>query len=689
MTPSPTSGLLRQPITTVVALTLALTLGAAAPTAAAQQRALEADDLFAIKRVGNPQVSPDGKWVAYTVGTTSLEDEKSTTRLWMVSTGGGEPLPMTSESYSASNPRWSPDGKYLSFTATRNDTTSQVWALDRRGGEAQQLTDLKQGVGGYEWSPDGARIVLTIRDPEEEDDEDGKEGKESKTKDPWVIDRLQFKRDGRGYLTGDRHTHLFTLDMASKTLTQITSGRWDEAQPAWSPDGKHIAFVSNRTEDPDANSNSDLWIVSSDNTDQGATLLRLTDYEGGDSQPAWSPDGKWIAYVTDETDPRYGALSVNRLAKVSAAGGPRELMAPDLDRNVSAPEFTYDGYGVIASVQDSGERYLAKTDAAGRLTRLLEGEHNMSAFSVSPTGVIAAVLSKPHLPAEIFLLKGGEQWQLTHINDEHLAEIRLAEVTNIHFPSRDGTEIEGWIFTPPGYDSTLRYPTILRIHGGPNGMYSVGFNFEAQLLAANGYVVVTTNPRGSSGYGEEFSMALWQKWGIPDFEDVMAGVDHAVSEGYSDPNRLGVGGWSYGGILTNYVITKTDRFAGAITGASMALLVANFGHDHYQLANEREWGLPWETRELWEELSPFNSIDKVVTPTLVMGGEQDWNVPIQNSEQLYQALRRRGVPTQLVVYPGQPHGLRVPSYQKDRLERYVAWYDKWVKVASKPVTDDE
>ena len=183
-------------------------------------------------------------------------------------------------------------------------------------------------------------------------------------------------------------------------------------------------------------------------------------------------------------------------------------------------------------------------------------------------------------------------------------------------------------------------------------------------------------------------MALWQKWGVPDFDDVMAGIDHAIAEGYSDPSRLGVGGWSYGGILTNYVITKTERFAGAITGASMALLIANFGHDHYQLSNEREWGLPWETREIWEELSPFNSVEKVVTPTLIMGGEQDWNVPIQNSEQLYQALRRRGVPTQLVVYPGQPHQLRVPSYQKDRLERYLAWYDKWVKNASKPVADD-
>jgi dipeptidyl aminopeptidase/acylaminoacyl peptidase len=214
------------------------------------------------------------------------------------------------------------------------------------------------------------------------------------------------------------------------------------------------------------------------------------------------------------------------------------------------------------------------------------------------------------------------------------------------------------------------------------------FSFEAQLFAANGYVVIQTNPRGSSGYGQEFSRALWADWGNKDFEDVMAGVDYAIAQGYADPERLGVGGWSYGGILTNYVITQTDLFEAAITGASEVLYIANYGHDHYQLQWEAELGLPWEgnNREAWERISPFNKVDQVTTPTLVMGGEQDWNVPIQNSEQLYQALRRRGVPTQLVVYPGQSHGIRVPSYQKDRYERYLAWYERWVKRPTDPVT---
>ena len=225
----------------------------------------------------------------------------------------------------------------------------------------------------------------------------------------------------------------------------------------------------------------------------------------------------------------------------------------------------------------------------------------------------------------------------------------------------------------------MRYPTLLRIHGGPVAQYTHSFNFEAHLFAANGYLVVTTNPRGSSGYGQEFSEAIWADWGNKDYDDVMAGVDYAIAQGWADPERLGVGGWSYGGILTDHVITRTDRFKAAISGASEVLYVANYGHDHYQLQWEKELGLPWVNREAWERISPFNHVDRITTPTLLMGGEKDWNVPIQNSEQLYQALRRRGIPTQLVVYPDQGHGLRPPKYNRDRLERYLAWYGKWVK----------
>jgi dipeptidyl aminopeptidase/acylaminoacyl peptidase len=679
----------------VLAAALPALLATASPLAAQEApRPLEVDDLFRIRAVGNPRVSPDGAWVAYTVATTSLEDDRTTTRIWMAPTAGGDPLPMTMESGSASSPAWSPDGRWLSFTASRGDSAqSQVWLLDRRGGEAQQLTEVEGGVGSFAWSPDATRLLLTVRDPEPKDST----RRRGAAEEPWVIDRLQFKRDGQGYLTGDRRTHLYVFDVAGRKPTQLTAGRWDESAPAWSPDGRWVAFASNRSDDPDANSNTDLWVVPSD-AEKVESPRRLTDYQGGDGNPAWSPDGRWIAYLTGTHEPRFDMYATRRLAIIpfDPARGDvpeRRVLAETLDRNVSNPDFTPDGTGVLVGLEDEGTRQVARVDlASGEVTRLIGGEVSTGAWHAGPDGLLAAVIDEPHLPAEVFLARGldapARPTRLTHVNDSLIAALRLGEVTNIRAASRDGTPVEGWVVTPPDYQEGQRYPTILRIHGGPNGQYDVGFNFEAQLLAANGYVVLFTNPRGSSGYGQDFGMALWQRWGIPDFEDVMAAVDHTIERGWADPERLGVGGWSYGGILTNYVITKTDRFKGAITGASMALLVANFGHDHYQLSNEREWGLPWESRELWEMLSPFNAVENVTTPTLVMGGEQDWNVPIQNSEQLYQALRRRGVPSELVVYPGQPHGLRVPSYNKDRLERYLAWYDRWVKGGGKAVVSD-
>jgi dipeptidyl aminopeptidase/acylaminoacyl peptidase len=623
--------------------------------------------------------------VAYTVGRTILEDEKSETRIWMIPAAGGAAIPMTADGYSASRPRWSPDGRYLSFMASKNEGKTQVWTLNRLGGEAQQLTDVKQGVSSYDWSPDGMRLLLSIRDPEEEDEQEGEE--KSDTREPWVIDRLQFKRDGAGYLTGKRHTHLYVFDVATKEFTQITSGDHDESQAVWSPDGTRVAFVSNRTENPDANSNSDIWIVAADNTDKGQTLLQVTTNPGSDGSPAWSPDGKWIAYVT-VTEPEIIWYATDHLAVVSSSGGELSLVTAQADRNISGPRFSADGRSIYARLEDSAENHLVRVIVENRrLERLTSGGLAVRDFVMGPDRVMAAVVGYLDRPNEVFMVERNGLRQLTHENAELLTGLRLAEVKNVQFPSKDGTEIEGFIYLPPGYQEGLRYPTLLRIHGGPVSQFSHSFNFEAQLFAANGYVVVTVNPRGSSGYGQEFSRAIWADWGNKDYEDVMAGVDYAIEQGYADPNRLGVGGWSYGGILTDYVITKTQRFKGAITGASEVLYVANYGHDHYQRQWEAELGLPWENREAWERISPFNSVENVVTPTLIMGGERDWNVPILNSEQLYQALRRLGRETQLVVYPGQPHGLRVPSYQKDRLERYLAWYDKYVKQAGEPATD--
>jgi len=683
-------------------LSFVLSLALLVPSAvlAQDRRSIEVDDLFSIQRVGSPQVSPDGERIAYTVSTTSLEDERSYTRIWMVTSAGGEAIPLTAKGKSAGSPDWSPDGKYFSFTASRDGGRSQVWVMDQRGGEAYALTDVEQGVGGYSWSPDGTRLLLSIRDPEEEDEDK----KDNAPQDPWVIDRLQFKRDYAGYLTGNRHTHLYVFDVETKELRQITTGRWDEGSARWSPDGTKVAFVSNRTEEPDGNSDSNIWIVDADLEEPTDSPRQITSQPGSDGSPAWSPDGRWIAYTTT-IDLEAIWYATSYLAVISADGGEPRLLTVELDRNPGSPRWSDNGEWIWFGLEDSGENHLARVRPDGNgLHRVVSGPVSARGFDWAGE-TFAFSMTSLDRPSEIFTLSalaGGSgrplvaDWidtvdrarRATHHNDEWLSEVTLAETRNVQFNSPDGTEIEGFVAFPPDFAEGDRYPILLRIHGGPVSQYSHSFNFEAQMFAADGYVVVYTNPRGSSGYGQAFSQAIFADWGNVDFQDVMAGVDYVIEQGWGDADRMGVGGWSYGGILTNYVITQTERFEGAISGASEVLYIANYGHDHYQLWWEKELGLPWEgdNRETWERISPYNRVQHITTPTLVMGGEQDWNVPIQNSEQLYQALRRRGVPTQLVVYPDQGHGIGVPSYQKDRYERYLEWYDKWVRQAERPIS---
>ncbi|MEJ2542248.1 MAG: S9 family peptidase, partial [Gemmatimonadota bacterium] len=630
--------------------------GAQAP---ATPRRIAIDDQFALKTVGTPVLSPEGDWVAYTLRSENPEKETAETRIWMVPTSGeGEPIPMTRGGESAGSPAWSPDGRYLSFLASwGEDAESQVWVLDRRGGEARALTEVAQGVSDYAWSPDGGRLALVIRDPEEKDST-----WTSDRAEPWVMDRLQFKRDRAGYLTGERRSHLYVLELETRELRQLTGGRWDEGGPVWSPDGTRLAFVSNRTADPDTNDDSDIWVVAADATEPVENPVRVTTRPGSDGSPAWSPDGRWIAHTT-VTEPELIWYATRHLALSPAeGGGATRVLTADLDRNVSTPHFTRDGeiwFGVERSAMNHIAAYRPDD---GTLRWVVSGPQSVRGLTVARDGTAVVRVARTDLPGDLFRVQpsqddgAAELERLTAVNDSVLALLELGEVREERWESAPGVEVEGFVHLPPDYEPGRRYPLLLRLHGGPVSQYSHSFNFEAHLFAANGYVVLSPNPRGSSGYGQDFSAVLWADWGNPDLTDVMAGVDHLIDEGLVDPDRMGVGGWSYGGILTNYVITRTDRFRGAITGASEVLYIANYGHDHYQRQWEAELGLPWEgdNREAWERISPFNRVEHVTTPTLIMGGEKDWNVPIQNSEQLYQALRRRGVPTELVVYPGQP-----------------------------------
>jgi dipeptidyl aminopeptidase/acylaminoacyl peptidase len=683
------------------ALACAWTALAAPAGAAGERRLLTVDDAFAIGQVGDPQISPDGHWIAYTVTTQDLEEDESRTRIWMVPAAGGEAVPLTAADRDSSSPRWSPDGRHLAFLSARGEgedaeAKAQVWTLFRGGGEAVPLTDTAQGVEFYAWSPDARRMLLVLKDPKPEElaakaARDKGEPYEAETPPPWVVTRRQFKQDYVGYLDSRRY-HLYVLDVDSKQLTQITSGDTDDycqpylpgcdaTEPAWSPDGRRIAFVSNRTDDPDANYNSDIWVVDADNRDRGARLVRVTTQPGPDAAPSWSRDGRRIAH-TSNTETEKALYGTFHLAVSSAGGGDSRLLTRELDRMVFQPRFSRQDDAITFLLEDRGEQNLARISASGgAIDRLVSGPQVVRAFDVGPAGEIAVLASDPRAPPEVFLLAGGKLERRSHVNDALLASVRLGEVEKLRFTSRDGTPIEAFVVKPPDFSARRRHPTILLIHGGPQAQYDFGFDFDAQLYAANGYVVVMPNPRGSTGYGQEFCLGIWRDWGGPDFEDVMAAVDHVVERGWADPQRLGVTGWSYGGMLTNHVITRTDRFRAAATGASAALYVTNFGHDQYQRWWTFELGRPWEpeSRKAYDRISPFNAVQKVTTPTLILGGKEDWNVPIANSEQLYLALKMLGVPTELVVYPDEFHGIDTPTHARDLYQRYLAWFGRYLK----------
>ncbi|MDR3684017.1 MAG: S9 family peptidase [Geothrix sp.] len=634
-------------------------------------RTLALEDLGRIAAVGDPQVSPEGAWVAYTVSCADPEKDSRRKDLWMVSWDGTRRVRLTWGPGSAGSPRWSPDGRYLAFLSARGEGEpgSQVWLLDRLGGEARPLTHLKGGVSDLAWSPDAKRLVLQVADPEPTP--------KPKLPPPLVIDRYHFKQDGEGYL-GEKRTHLQLLDVASGKAEPLTTGRFSEEEPAWSPDGGRIAFVSNRTADPDHNDESALYVLEAK---AGAEPLRLTSHEGPDGgRPSWSPDGKWLAFLRgDET--RFTAYNLNRAAVVPAAGGPVRILTAALDRSVQGPlVWSPDGTRLTFVVQDDRTRYVGQTAlAGGPVARLTSGARVVEALAPRGGNAFALLAGTDTEPLEVAALEGAALRPLSAHND-WLREVRFGAAEDFTSVSSDGTEVHGVLVKPPAWVPGKRRPLVLWIHGGPDMQDEHSFRFERQFLAAHGYLVLAVNYRGGAGRGSAYQKAIYADWGHLEVQDLLGAADAAVRQGLADPDRLGLGGWSYGGILTDYVIATDGRFKAAISGAGSGLQLTMYGTDEYVMQYEAELGPPWKRPDLWIRLSyPFFHADQIKTPTLFLGGTQDFNVPVSGAEQMYQALRSLGVETRLVVYPDQHHELGPLSYQKDRLERYADWFDRHLK----------
>ena len=671
-------------------------------------------DLFALQFVGDPRPAPDGTRVAFVVTTIDEEGDDYRSRVWLVPAAGGTPRPLTGGEKNDTAPRWSPDGRRLAFLSTR-DGKPQIYLLDLAGGEAVGLTSRKEGAGEPVWSPDGRRIAFVA--PVAAWDEDADEAYKGKSREerdrlrarePLRIERLKYRFDGRGFIHGkprlEQRSHLFVLEVDPDALAaggkpaeprQLTDGDWDDQDPAWSPDGAALAFVSYREADRERVFRADIWTVPADG---GGEPRRLTGGDGSFGGPAWSPDGRAIAYT--------GALEANqplattRLWTVPAGGdGATRCLTADYDRDLNSPPMTDltlprgntrpvwapGGEAILVLAADGGNQGLLRVPlAGGDPAPVLGGERGIVAFSTGAgDGPIVYCATDGAGPAELFIARGdgAAERRLTDLNRPFLDAKEVSPPRRLRFKGGDEHEIDGWLIPPVGAAAGERFPLILMIHGGPHGQYGNAFFHEFQMLAARGYGVLYTNPHGSTGRGAAFAKELAACWGEKDLPDLLAGVDHAVAAHGADPERLGVGGGSYGGFLTNWIIGHTDRFKAAVSMRSIANLLNFWGtSDIFPITGLREWGTPWEDFERYRRFSPIMYAANFATPTLILHQEEDYRCPIEQGEQLFAALVLRGVPARFVRFPQESHGLSrngKPGHRLERLEEIVAWYDRY------------
>ncbi|MEP6465036.1 MAG: S9 family peptidase [Parafilimonas sp.] len=645
------------------------------------KRPINPSDYMRYVDVSDPQVSPDGKWCTYTITTVDTSKDEHNSDLWMVSWDGKNNIRLTNSAEDENTARFSPDNKYISFLSSRyadnddidkNDAATQLWLMNRLGGEALKITDVKNNIEDYIWSPDGKKILLVM------DDIDYSDTSASGNRLPYVITRYHFKQDIEGYLD-NRKTHLYLLDVATHNIDTLTSGNYNETQPAWSPDGEKIAFVSNHTQDADKNENDDIFIMEAT---QNAIPYQLTTWKGEDQFPQWSPDGKWIAYLQSSSDENFTMYDENVLAVIAASGGKPNLISSSSDKQLTFPRWSKDGKNIIALMEDDRQQQVASFNVATeKYTKLADGEKVFwNAELNEATGDWLTLMTDPQTPNELYALDKDGLRRLTHATDSFLAPIQSIKVEGFQSKSSDGNLVSGILYRPANAPANTKLPLIMYIHGGPVYQDDYEFDMEKNILAAAGYAVACVNYRGSSGRGKDYIRAIYGDWGNKEVTDILGAVDYLVAQGIADSSKMAIAGWSYGGILTDYSIATTTRFKAASSGAGSALQLSMYGVDEYVTQYETELGPPWKNPDLWIKLSyPFFHVDKIKTPTLFMASQKDFNVPSVGAEQMYQAFKSVGIPTELVIYPGQYHEITIPSYMQDRFTRYIDWFGKYLK----------
>ena len=671
-------------------LFLAAVLVAAPRPAGAQDREIfEPEDVFELEYAGDPRISPDGSEIVYVRTFMDIMTDRPRQNLWIIRADGSDHRPLLTGQQDYSSPRWSPDGSKLLYVATDENDKRQLFLRWMDTGQTAMLTHLQMAPGGISWSPDGSMIAFSMFVPDEAApfaDMPAKPAGASWAPPAKTYERLLYRADGQGFLPLG-HQQLFVLPVEGGTPRQLTHGPYDHGgTPEWTPDSRSLLISANRRDDWEYQmSNSEIYEISV----ADGSVTQLTTREGPDDGPRVSPDGRLIAYTG--YDDRYLGYQVNKIYVMNRDGSGVRMIADDLDRSVGNLQWAPNGRSLYVQYDTEGNTRVATVDLDGNVTDHASDVGGLSlgrpygggTFSTANNGAFAFTLGTPEHPADLAIgMPGREPRRLTRLNDDLFGHMELGEVEEVWYESsHDGLPIQGWIVKPPGFDPSRKYPLMLEIHGGPFANYGDRFSAEIQLYASAGYVVLYTNPRGSTSYGEDFGNEIHHAYPSHDFDDLMSGVDEVISRGYIDEDQLFVTGGSGGGVLTAWIVGHTDRFAAAASQKPVInwyswVLTADMGGT----GGLNYWfpGPPWENLEHYMDRSPIHHVGNVTTPTMLITGEVDWRTPMSESEQFYQALKIRKVPSALVRIPEASHGIAArPSHLIAKVQHILAWFDRY------------